>query len=212
MNEQAGSKSGLASLISATIVALTLVFLTPLFFYLPKTVLSAIILLAVVGLIDFKEVKQLWFFDKIELAVLLTPFFATLLFGIEIGLIVVGLTSLVFFLLNMLNKERKKANCDIAVANSPDQVTLELKFSGFLWYRTIENCLDKAWGKADLNQEESIVNFDFNEIIGLDSTAAFELRKIIEIYRLKNWRVNVRLPENNFKSKLLTYGICNRDP
>ncbi len=108
MNEQAGSKSGLASLISATIVALTLVFLTSLFFYLPKTVLSAIILLAVVGLIDFKEVKQLWSFDKIEPAVLLTPFFATLLYGIEIGLIVVGLTSLVFFLLNMLNKGTKE--------------------------------------------------------------------------------------------------------
>ena len=70
MNAQAGAQTGVAAIITASLVALSLLFLTPLFFYLPKAVLAAIIMTAVFGLIDFHEVKHLWIVKRGDLAML----------------------------------------------------------------------------------------------------------------------------------------------
>ncbi len=86
VNGQAGAKTGLASLFTAALIALTLLFLTPLFYYLPKAVLAAIIMVAVFGLVDVKEVKHLYRVKKSDLGLLLTTFAATLSLGIEAGI------------------------------------------------------------------------------------------------------------------------------
>jgi SulP family sulfate permease len=97
VNDQAGAKTPLASLFSAAIVGLTLLFLTPLFTFLPKALLAAIVMVAVVGLVDVKEVRFLWKSNKTDLALLLTTFLATLLLGIELGILIgVGVSMLSF--------------------------------------------------------------------------------------------------------------------
>ncbi|MEZ4248053.1 MAG: SulP family inorganic anion transporter [Polyangiales bacterium] len=59
VNAEAGARTPLASLITAFVIAIALLFLTPLFYFLPKAVLAAIILNAVAGLVDVHEVKHL---------------------------------------------------------------------------------------------------------------------------------------------------------
>lgn len=88
VNGQAGAKSGIASLISAGVIALTLLLLTPLFYYLPKAVLASIIMVAVFGLVDIAEVRHLYRVKRGDLALLLTTFGATLLLGIEAGILI----------------------------------------------------------------------------------------------------------------------------
>ena len=94
VNNQAGATSGLALIISALMVALTLMFLTPLFYYLPNAILASIIMVAVFGLIDFKFPKDLWYSSKSEFFVLLFTFFVTLFIGIKEGIILGVLVSL----------------------------------------------------------------------------------------------------------------------
>jgi SulP family sulfate permease len=60
VNDQAGAKTGLAAIISAVLIVLTLLFLTPLFYYLPNAILASVIMVAVFGLIDWKEAVHLW--------------------------------------------------------------------------------------------------------------------------------------------------------
>ena len=60
VNDQAGAKTGVASFICALIVAIILNFFTHWFFYLPKAVLGAIIIAAVIKLIDFKYAVRLY--------------------------------------------------------------------------------------------------------------------------------------------------------
>ena len=67
INQESGAKTGMAALISVVMVILTLLFLTPLFYHLPKTVLAAIIIVAVFGLINFKEAGFLWKANKLSL-------------------------------------------------------------------------------------------------------------------------------------------------
>ncbi len=94
VNDQAGAKTGLASIISACLIVLTLLFLTPLFYYLPKTILASVIMVAVFGLIDIKEIRYLWKVDRKDLFLLVISFFATLLLGIENGILLGVLLSL----------------------------------------------------------------------------------------------------------------------
>ena len=73
---------------------MTLLLLTPLFYYLPKAVLAAIIMVAVFGLVDLHEVKHLYKVKRGDLALLGITFFATLSLGIEQGIMVGVIASL----------------------------------------------------------------------------------------------------------------------
>ncbi len=100
VNDQAGAKTGLASLVSAVLIIITILFLTEYFYYLPNAILAAIIIVAVYGLIDFKEARHLWKRDKKDFAVFITTFLATLALGIEEGI----LTGVVLSLALLIHK------------------------------------------------------------------------------------------------------------
>ena len=87
VNDQNGAKTGIALLVTAIFIGLTLLFLTELFYYLPKPILAAIIIVSVVGLIDIKEPQKLWFADRKDFWVLMTTFLGTIIFGIEKGIL-----------------------------------------------------------------------------------------------------------------------------
>lgn len=96
VNNQAGAKTGMASIVSALFIALTLLFLTPLFYHLPKAILASVIMVAVFGLVDVREARHLWRTDKIDFLMMAATFLATLAFGIELGIAVgVGISLLV---------------------------------------------------------------------------------------------------------------------
>ncbi len=86
VNDQAGAKTGLAALISAVLIIITLLFLTPLFYNLPKAILASVIMVAVFGLIDYKEAIHLWKSNRTDFFLLLITFIATLTIGIEKGI------------------------------------------------------------------------------------------------------------------------------
>lgn len=94
VNDQAGAKTGIAAIISALIVGLTLLFLTPLFYNLPKAVLASIIMVAVFGLIDIKYPKRLWKKRKDEFILLIFTFIITATVGIKEGILLGVLLSL----------------------------------------------------------------------------------------------------------------------
>jgi SulP family sulfate permease len=88
VNFTAGANTGLASIITAVLVAVTVIFLTPLFYYLPNAVLAAIIMVAVFGLIDVKTFKHVWKYNKADAASMIVTFLAVLAVGVETGILV----------------------------------------------------------------------------------------------------------------------------
>lgn len=103
VNVNEGAKTGLSSIISAMVVGLTLLFLTPIFSYLPKAVLGAIILVAIYSLIDFKLPVELFKRRKDEFILLILTFLTTLFIGITQGIIFGILFSLVL-LVNRISR------------------------------------------------------------------------------------------------------------
>lgn len=98
VNYEAGARTGLASMISAGVVILTLLFFAPLFYFLPRASLAAIVIVAVTGLIDIKGVRHLFKIKKTDGWASFLTFFTTLALGSEKGILIGMAFSLLVFL------------------------------------------------------------------------------------------------------------------
>jgi len=103
INNEAGAKSHFSGLISMILVVITLFFLAPLFYYLPKAVLAAIIMVSIYGLIDIAYPRTLWKNRKDEFVVLLLTFLITLFIGIPQGILIGVLLSLLLMVFRTSN-------------------------------------------------------------------------------------------------------------
>jgi sulfate permease, SulP family len=98
VNFQAGARTPLASLVTAAAVLVSVLLLTPLFTDLPKAVLAAIVVVAVMGLVDVASARHAWRTDRWDFAMLAITFVATLGLGVEAGIGVGVASSLVLFI------------------------------------------------------------------------------------------------------------------
>ncbi|XP_052147692.1 sulfate transporter 3.1-like [Oryza glaberrima] len=95
VNYNAGCKTAMSNVIMSVAVMITLLFLTPLFHYTPLVVLSAIIMSAMLGLIDYPAAVHLWQVDKVDFCVCLGAYLGVVFGSVEIGLVVaVGISIL----------------------------------------------------------------------------------------------------------------------
>lgn len=100
VNFDAGARTGFAAIVSGIIVGVTLLFLTPLLYYLPVATLAAVIIIAVIGLFHFQPFKHAWSVNPHDGFVALAVFISTLYFAphLEWGIFIgIGL-SLMFYL------------------------------------------------------------------------------------------------------------------
>ncbi|KAL5574673.1 hypothetical protein UlMin_018098 [Ulmus minor] len=93
VNYNAGAKSAVSNIVMASAVLVTLLFLMPLFHYTPNVILAAIIITAVIGLIDYQSAYKLWKVDKLDFLACLSSFFGVLFISVPLGLaIAVGVS------------------------------------------------------------------------------------------------------------------------
>ncbi|XP_052152890.1 probable sulfate transporter 3.3 [Oryza glaberrima] len=93
VNHNAGCKTAMSNVIMALTVMVTLLFLMPLFVYTPNVVLGAIIIAAVIGLIDLPAVYNIWKMDKMDFLVCLCAFAGVIFISVQQGLaIAVGIS------------------------------------------------------------------------------------------------------------------------
>ena len=203
VNKQAGAKTSFASLISALIVGITLSFLTHWFFYLPKAVLGAIIIVAVFNLIDLKYARRLYRSRKDEFALLILTFMLTLFVGISQGI----LFGIILSLLLLVYRTSKPhyaflgrigtTNYFKNIARFPDEVVLRddliiLRFDAQLFFGNIQffkqlvlNAVEKKQGKV----KGFIINA--RAINYIDSTATEQLVQLIKKLQKNNIRVMI---------------------
>lgn len=95
VNNQSGAQTPLTGCFSATVVLVTVLFLTPVFQFLPLNALAAIVISGVAGLLDIKEARHLWRTDKVDFVTWTTACMGTLFVGVELGLGIAVLVSLI---------------------------------------------------------------------------------------------------------------------
>jgi sulfate permease, SulP family len=98
VNSAAGANTGLASIVTGLLVAVTVMFLTPLFYFLPQACLAAVIITAVYTLIDVATLRRMWAYEKGDAIAWLTTFGAVLALGVEQGIMLGAVIALALHL------------------------------------------------------------------------------------------------------------------
>ncbi|SMO36282.1 SulP family inorganic anion transporter [Gracilimonas mengyeensis] len=101
--EQGGAETSLNNVFAAILILFTLLFLTPLFEILPEPLLGAIIVVSVSSLVDIKELRFLINTKRRDAMVAFITFVSVLTIGIQEG-IIIGLVSSVIALLLKMSK------------------------------------------------------------------------------------------------------------
>ncbi|CAK9254958.1 unnamed protein product [Sphagnum jensenii] len=102
MNET-GAKTGLAGLVMGLVLCSALQFFTPLFSDIPQCALAAIVISAVIGLVDYEEAMFLWRVEKKDFLLWLAASIFTLFLGIEVGVLIGVGISLAFVIYESAN-------------------------------------------------------------------------------------------------------------
>ena len=98
VNFDAGAVTPAAGVLTALGITLASLFLTPALYYLPQATLAATIVVAVLSLVDVGILKSTWNFSKLDFIAATTTLLATLLIGVESGLVIGVVVSLALFL------------------------------------------------------------------------------------------------------------------
>ena len=94
VNFEAGAETPAASVFTAIGIALAALFLTPVLFFLPKATLAATIIVAVASLLDFAVIRRAWQYSLSDFIAVVTTITATLLLGVELGVLAGILSSI----------------------------------------------------------------------------------------------------------------------
>ncbi|MGB8142955.1 MAG: SulP family inorganic anion transporter [Pseudolabrys sp.] len=98
VNDKAGAHTPLALLAASTTLALCLLFLTGLLENLPKAVLAAVVLTAILGLFDFRGLLYMWRVSRMDFYAATIAIMGVLLLGILQGILLAALISILLLL------------------------------------------------------------------------------------------------------------------
>ena len=147
VNLNAGAITGMASVFTGVIVLITLLFLTPLLYHLPQAVLAAVIMMAVVGLINFSAIKHAWKAHKHDGVASVVTFIATLGFAphLDKGIMVGAGLALILYLYRtmkprvaILGRHADGTLRDMKVHNLPtSEHVVAIRFDGSLYFANV---------------------------------------------------------------------------
>ncbi|SDK85932.1 STAS domain-containing protein [Maridesulfovibrio ferrireducens] len=126
VNLQSGAVTGLSSVFTTVVVAITLLFFTPLLYNLPQAVLAAVIMMAVIGLINASGFLHAWKAQKYDGAISIISFVATLAFAphLDKGIIIGVALSLCVFLYKSMRPRV------VALTKSDDDILRDASLHG----------------------------------------------------------------------------------
>ncbi|MGQ9647596.1 MAG: SulP family inorganic anion transporter [Thermodesulfobacteriota bacterium] len=193
VNYQSGARTGLASIITGAVVLLVLIFLTPLFYYLPHTVLASIVMVAVMGLVDLKGVKHLFRIKKVDGWTLVLTFVATLTLGSEQGILVGMAFSLLVFIWRSAHPHvaelgyLKQGNLFRNILRYPEAATfpgvLLVRIDASLYFANTGFLEDYLHKRLSERPEVQWVLLDLSGVNDMDAVAVDALEEMMDNYR-----------------------------
>ncbi|XP_011497709.1 PREDICTED: sodium-independent sulfate anion transporter-like [Ceratosolen solmsi marchali] len=202
VSHASGIQTPMAGIYSGILTMLALSFLTPYFYYIPKTVLSAVLISAVIFLIDWKIVQQLWRGSKRDAIASIGTFFVCIILNVEAGLLV----GIVFNILYLLYLSARPA-----IQVTERMVTLELKYLSVqpdvgLFFPAVDFIVNKISEIADERASDNIpIVVDCQRFRGVDYTAIKGLERLSKDINERNqclWFVNLNSKVTNTIQKL----------
>jgi SulP family sulfate permease len=210
LNDQSGARTQMSSLVTGLLVVLTMLFLAPLFSDLPKAVLAAVIIDAVVfGMIDVPAIRRLFKVKRFDFWIAVAAIVGVLTFGVLAGVIIGIVLSMVWLvrvsthpnIVELGNQPGTQVFRDLE--NLEDGVTfsglLIIRFDGGLFFANADT-LDDRLREMLLDREPRVrtVVLDCGSVNFIDAQGAEKLRELHELateqglaIHLSNLKANV---------------------
>lgn len=205
VNFQAGGLTGLSSVFTSLAVVIVLLFFTPLLYHLPQSVLAAVIMMAVIGLLNVSGFIHAWKAQKYDGIISVISFVATLAFaphldkGIMIG---VALSLSVFLYKSMKTKisllarhEDKSLRCiDTHGLKECEHIAL-MRFEGPLFFANASYLEDSVRGIMQAKKKLKHIILLANGVNEMDASGEETLSLLVD--RIRSAGMDISLCEVN---------------
>jgi len=199
VNLNAGAKTGMSNVFAGMIVLVTLLFLTPFLYHLPQAVLAAVIMMAVIGLINFKAIMHAWHTHKHDGIASGVTFAATLVFAphLDNGILVgAGLAIFLYLYRTMtprvaiLGRAQDGTLRDVKVHNLPvSENIIAIRYDGSLYFANVSYFEDAILEAVSNNPRAKHLLIVSNGINQLDASGDEVIHHVVERLRANGIRV-----------------------
>ncbi len=193
VNFNAGAMTGLSSVFTGLFVLITLLFLTPLLYHLPQSVLAAVIIMAVIGLINFEAIKHAWHANKHDGIASIVTFVATLAFAphLDTGILIGAGLAIVLYLLRtmtprvaILGRHPDGTLRDAKVHGLPaSEIVTAVRFDGRLYFANVSFFEDAILEAVAANPHARHLLVVGNGINEIDASGEEVMRHVAERLR-----------------------------
>ena len=199
-SEQANVQTPLANIITSVVIIATLLFLTPIFYFLPMPILAAIIIVSALNLIDIGEFKFLYKTKRSEGFIAIFTAACTLLIGIQEGILLGVVASMIHMLykysrpnvaeLGIIPGTRLFKNLERNPEAKPINGLMILRVDASFSFVNADFFRDYIIEKSrERNKSTRYVIIDGSTINTLDTTAVEQIKTMVGT--LKNWDIEL---------------------
>jgi sulfate permease, SulP family len=221
LNESAGARTEMASLVTGVLVLATLLVLAPVFSHLPKAVLGAVIIDAVVfGMIDVSELRRLYRVTRFDFWVAAAAIVGVLSAGVLAG-VVVGVALSLLWLVYVATRPRmpllgRQAGTQVFrdLDENPGDETFAgiavLRMDGGLFFATSEALEERVRELADEDQDHRALVLDLEGVNFIDSQGAATVTEILELAEADGVALRLARVKPQVRAVLEADGIIDR--
>ena len=221
LNDHSGARSGLASMTSGVVVLLTLVFLAPLFSDLPKPVLAALIIEAVVmGMMDVPEMRRLARVQRFDFWIAMAACVGTLLFGVLAG-VMIGIALSLLWLISVATRPSipllarqpgtpvfRESDAYEGLEETPGVVVLRL--DGGLFFATSDAFEDRIREVALSTEGVSGIVLDCGGMDFIDAQGSAKVAEVLELARAADITLRLARLKPQVRETLARDGLLER--
>ncbi|MCU7796934.1 MAG: sulfate permease [Candidatus Thiodiazotropha sp. (ex Myrtea spinifera)] len=217
VNINAGAITGFSSIVTGLVVAITLIFLTPLLYHLPQATLAAVIIMAVINLIKIEPIIHAWKAQPHDAIVAVVTFVLTLVFAphLDKGIIVGVLLSLGLFLWRtmrprfaQLSRYDDGTMRDIRVHPLPTSPVISVvRFDGSLYFASAGYFETKILGVVAANPDLKYIILDGEGINQIDATGEEVLHHLWERLQAQGITLVVARMKKQFMDTIRRTGL-----
>ena len=189
VNISAGAVTGFSAVVTGIVVAIALIALTPLLYYLPQATLAAVIIMAVINLVKIDPIKHAWKVQRHDAVVAVITFFLTLVWAphLDKGIMVGVMLSLALFLyrtmaprIAVLSRDPDGTLRDAEVRRLQTCRNISLiRFDGPLYFANTGYFEDKVLERVALKPDLKFVIIDAEGLNEIDATGEEMLHNLI---------------------------------
>lgn len=204
VNEKAGAKTPLSLVFASVSIAVCLLFLTGLLKNLPMVILAAIVLVAIRGLVDIKEMRRMFRVNRFDFIIAMTALVSVIIFSILQGVLIAALFSLILIIRNVSAPHIAflgripGTNRYTDIKRHPDNELIPgvilFRVESPLVYFNVATVYNRVWAKVkQMGPELKIVIFDLSTSATIDSSGARLIKRLYT--NLKSLGVELKVAE-----------------